>query len=468
MRTSAILGIIVFILLATLSEMAMAQTPEDIRRIEEEKREALEQTELRILEGEDRVVLDYGGWFNARYDDYDDDDNDYSQMDSLAHALSFDYRLWMKISYRPPAGASYVNEHSVYLRLKDIRTERTHASTNQGHDHDGPDLDYGYLVLDLRPCYIEAGRRYFSVGQGIAYSNVSDGVEFYASLENWNLKALASHTLPDEENIDTSVPGYERKSRRIFYGVEVTYLGITNHGIYGYLLAQRDYSDEDPDDPLRDYTYNSDYIGLGSQGKIFPNMHYWAEIIRETGQSRVYATSDKMDVTAWGGDFGISYDLDVYSHPNFSVEYAFGTGDEDRVSVTDTLSGNTFGDDKNFLYFGYLPAGYALSPRLSNLYFYKAGVLLKPLEKWRLFRNFSAGLDYYRYYKYKKGGGIYDADASVSDHDVGWEIDMNVSWQILSDFTVSLQYGHFEPGEAYPPSADDSEDYLSVGTSYTF
>lgn len=466
MKNLLIIGAVFII--SFLPRTAVGQTPEEQRRIEVEKILALEKTELKILEGEERLVIDYGGWANFRYDGYNDDDNNSSLDDPLKYTYAFDFRFWMKAALRPPADMSYPNEHSIYIRWKNIHTERRPSDINSGHDHDGPDVDYAYLLLDFRPYWVEVGRRYFSVGQGIAYSNVSDGIEFLASPTDWNLKAFVSHTLPGEDNIDTSVPGWENGSDRIYYGLEGTYLGIPNHGIYGYLLIQRDNTDEDPTDVFNNYTYDSEYFGLGAQGKIFPGMHYWAEIIRETGKSCVYGTEEKRDIKAWAGDFGITYDLDVYSQPNFSAEYAFGTGDPGRTSVTNTEGGNVFGDDRNFLYFGYLPAGYAFSPRLSNLHFYKTGVLLKPLEKFHLFRNLTFGADYYWYYKDAQAGEIYDSDATASDSYIGSEVDLNLSWQILSDLSCTLQYGHFNPGDTYPDSTDDNENYFSVSTTLMF
>lgn len=454
--------------LSLIAGSAAAQTAEKRLRIEIEKIKALEQTELKILEGEDRLVIDYGGWINFRYDDYKNDDNDSSAEDSLDYIYSADFRLWMKATLKPPPGAAYKNEHSLYIRLKDLHTNSYPKDINDGYDHDGPHLDYGYFLFNFNPYLLEVGRRYYSVGQGIAYGNLHDGLEFRSELEYWTLKALVSHTLRHEDNIDTSVPGWDKKSSRFFYGLEGTYLGIPNQGLYFYLVVQKDESPEDPEDPLRDYTYDSEYLGLGSQGKITDTIHYWAEIIRQTGESRVYATGEKRDIRAWAVDLGATYDLDVYSHPNFTIEYAYGSGDADRTSVTDTQNGNTSGDDNNFNYFGYLPTGYAFSPRLSNIYFIKAGVLLKPLEKYDLFEIFTFGIDYYRYYKAEETGGISDIDASVNDDDLGFEIDLNISWQILSDLSCSFEYGYFKPGNAFPDTANDSEKYFSISTTITF
>lgn len=441
---------------------------ENERRIEEEKREVLQQTELKIPEGEERLVFDYGGWLNFRFDDYHDDDNDSLARDTYDYDVSVDFRIWLKTILRPPVDASYENEHSLYVRLKDLHIQRRPDDTAGGSDHDGPHLDYAYLTLDIRPWWLQIGRHYFSVGRGISYSNVNDGVELFLLLQKWKFKTFASHTLPHEDNIDTSVPGYSKESDRFYYGLECKYLGIADQSLYGYFVVQRDHSEESPEDLAQDYSYDSEYIGLGAQGKITPTIHYWAEIIKETGRSRVYGTNEKRDIDAWAGVLGAAYDWEVYGHPSFSFEYAFGSGDPDRVSVTDTINGNTSGDDENFLYFGYVPAGYALSPRLSNLHFFKLGASIKPLEKHPLFKNCTLGIDYYRYYKDEPAGGIYDPDASESNDDIGSEIDLKIFWQVLSDVSCTLQYGHFEPGDAYPASTNDSEDYFSISMSVTF
>jgi hypothetical protein len=454
--------------LSFTSENVFGGTPAENRRILEDKLKALQKTELEIIEAEDRIAVDYGGWLNFRYDDFKDDDNDSSTEDALDYSSSMDFRVWMKAGLKPRPSASNNKQHSLYVRLKDIQSDNRPKDINGGYDHDGPHVDYCYFTVDLRPCWFEIGRRYFSAGQGISYGNLHDGIEFRAELEYWNMKTFASHTLPHEDNIDTSVPGWDKKSSRYFLGAEATYLGISNQGIYGYVLVQRDDSNEEPEDPLQDYTYDSEYFGLGSQGKITGTMHYWAEFIGQTGKSYVYDTNEKRDVRAWGVDLGITYDLDVYSNPNITIAYAYGSGDPDRASVTDTLGGNNSGNDSNFLYFGYLPSGYALSPRISNIHFVKAGVLLKPFEKYPLFENFSLAIDAYRFYKDREAGSISDADASMNDKDLGKEIDLNISWQILSDLSCSFEYGYFIPGNAYPETANDCEEYFSFGTTITF
>jgi len=448
--------------------VAIARASQDSRRIEEENRASLEQTELEIVKAERRVAFDCGGWLNFRYIDYKDDDNDSSSRDSYDYDYYADMRIWLKATVRQCADLLDENRHTFYLRLEDLREVRRPTDTAGGSDHNGPHVDYAYAVLDFRPLWIQAGRRYFSVGQEIAYSNVNDGVELLFFVDDLELKAFVSQTLPHEDNIDTSVPGYLKGSSRNYYAIECAYSGFFEQNVYAYFLAQRDHSDEEPEDPVNDFTYDSEYIGMGAKGDIYSALHYRAEIIKETGSSLVYGTNEKRDVDAWGGLFGLDYEPEIYSHPTISFQYAFGTGDPDRINVTDTQDGNLVGDDTNFLYFGYLPTGYALSPVLSNLHLYNAGVTFKPLEKFYMFRNFELGVNYYRYYKDRPAGGIYDIDATEWDSDVGSEIDLNLTWQILSDVGCELQYGHFEPQDAYPASTNDSEEYLSISAIVTF
>jgi len=99
---------------------------------------------------------------------------------------------------------------------------------------------------------------------------------------------------------------------------------------------------------------------------------------------------------------------------------------------------------------------------------YKASVLLKPLEKYDFFKNITLGVDYYRFYKVENAGGISDTDATVGDNDIGSEIDLNLSWQVLSDVNLTFEYGHFYPGDAFPNATNDSEEYFSADMTITF
>jgi hypothetical protein len=461
-HASAVAGML-FILLV---QPALAN--ETAKRIEQENRDALLNTESEAVTGQKRLLFDYGGWFNFRYIDFKDDDNDRQTPDDTDYIYFLDTRLWLKAVLKADPANPYSAEHSLYVRLKDLVIDRRPPDTAGGSDHDGVHLDYGYMVLNFFPCTVKAGRAYYSVGEGIAYGNVHDGGQFLLSWPNWDIKAMVAHTLPHEDNIDLSVPGYDKGTDRYFSALQCSYKGIPQQNLYGYVLLQRDYSDERPEDVLHDFTYNNEYFGLGARGKIKSVFSYRIELIKETGKSRVFATNAKKDISAWAGICGLDYEPAVFTRPAFTFAYAYGSGDPDRVSVTDTQNGNALGKDKNFLYFGYLPTGYALAPALSNLYFFQWGAALNPWERNSWLKDCRVGVNYYRYFKDKASGGILDPEASSSQKDIGYELDGYINWQVLSDLNMALQYGYFQPGKAYPDNTNDSEHYFSASATITF
>lgn len=460
-RRVMVLGVCAF-LFPGFPRIALAD--ETARRIEEETREKLRATESAKPQSQYRWGLDYGGWVNFLFIDYDDDDNNAALEDTTDYATYLDVRPWIKITFTEIGQ----RQHALYVRMKDLRSNLSPKETAGGSDHDGPHLDYGYCLLDFSPLWIKGGRQYFTIGQGLAYSDVNDGVEATLLFPRAKIKGFFAHTLPHQENIDTSIPGYDKSSERNFYGAEYDYTGITSHNLYGFVVVQRDSSDERPQDAEHDYTYDSRYIGAGARGSFPCRVSYWLEGVKESGRSFIYEGNIKEDIDAWAGILALSYDPDIYSHPSIFFKYAYGSGDKDRVSVTDTFDGNASGKDRNFLYFGYIPAGYALAPRLSNLYFFKTGFTVKPLEKIRLFKNCSFGVDYYRYYKARETGGVYDIDAVGMHRDIGYEVDATLSWHIFSDLSCVVQYGYFSPGKAYSAEANENEKYFSISTSILF
>lgn len=449
--------------------VAGAQTPESERRIEEKTRLALRPTEQQILEGESRFTFDYGIWMSHLFTNFTNDDNDDAADDATSATFAIDTRLWMRATLRPPTDSSSTNEHSIYLRFKDPLTWREPSDSNGSFDQDGPHLDYAFLTLDLQPLVVHAGRRLFQVGQGLSYSNVGDGAELTLSGGTWSLMGFASRSLPHEANVDLSVPG-GKHSGRTFLGVEGRYIGFIGKGLYSYAVFQYDDGDEEPNDLTREYDYDSQYFGVGSEGTVIANLRYATELILQTGTSFTSTTNEKRDIEAWAMDVSLVYDVQAPLQPTLYGEYAFGSGDSDRTNVTDSVGGNLAGRDTNFLYFGFLPTGYALSPRVSNLRMFKVGAALKPFERVSRFnlKDLTISADFYRYLKDESKGGIFDLDATEDSDDVGFEIDLTLSWPVLSDLTVDVEYGHFEPGDAYPVATDSASEYFSVGLTATF
>jgi hypothetical protein len=474
MRKIFIVIVMLFVCMG-LSKIAFSQQTEAERRIEDAKRKDLEITEQRILREEMQFYIDHGGWLSANFSFNSNDDNNQDETDLAYRTHDIDLRYWFRGTLLGVLEDRPENDFYFYLRVKNKWIYKDPSDAENGvenFDYEGMLLDMGYINLDFAPLFnLRAGRQYMRLGRGIAYNNVHDGIEFSSSYSKFDAKVFVSTTKRGEDNIDYSVPGYDREADRNFVGVETNILTIPGHRPYAYVLVEEDYSKEEPDDVTYEYDYDGTYIGLGSRGQLIKDMRYWIEVIRETGNSYRYDnTSSREEIKAWALDIGASYYWNIDSHPVFTLEYAYGSGDADRQNVTNTVDGNTADDDTNFLYFGYYPGGYALAPRLSNIRVFGIGASFKPLEllkeKAADFGDFQVGTKCYAYRKDKADGGISDVDATQTNKDIGYELDVYASWRILSDLMWSLQYGNFHPGKAYPNK--DNENYLYTNLVLSF
>jgi len=470
--------IVVVVLLVGLglSTAVFGQMTEQERRIEEEKRSDLEKTERRVLREERKFYIDNGGWISTNFTFNSNDDNDQAASDVPYRTIDIDLRGWIRGTLMDVLENSIDNDFYFYLRSKSKGVWKEPSNRDAGiyaSERDMLRLDMAYINLDFKPMVnIRAGRQYMRLGRGIAYNNVHDGVEVSGSYSKFEAKAFVSKNPRHEDNIDYSVPGYDRSSDRNFAGVEATLLTIPGHRPYAYFLTESDNSKEDPDDVTHEYDYDGNYFGLGSNGQLIKDMRYWVELVHETGHSYRYDnTTSRANIKAWALDTGVSYYWNVNTHPVFSMEYAYGSGDNDRQNVTNTLNGNVSDDDTNFLYFGYYPSSFALAPRLSNIRIVTLGASFKPIELFEELKDeigdFQLGTKFYIFRKDHISGGISDTDATQNKSYIGYEVDVYSSWRILSDLTWSLQYGHFHPGNAYP-SANDNENYLFTNLVLSF
>lgn len=466
---------IALILFFTKLGWTIDSTPrsEEEKRIEEEKRAVLEKTETAPPSKEATWVVDCGGWFTSLYIYNRDDDNDSDIRDLVRGAWFQDLRLWTKVVYK--------QKFSLYLRLKDayVARDASDSYTGVGSDNSGPTLDLGYVNINLEDLAkhtsnLIVGRQYLSLGRAITYSEINDGIQLTAAIsKNWNLKAFAAQARPGEDNIDYSLPSYDKHGERSFWGAQLDYVGIEDQIIYAYFLIQRDRAKEDPEDTTQNYDYNSEYYSLGTSGKIFDKkIEYWAELIKEYGEDYTdtsVSTLSKTDIDAWAIDLGAKHRFECWMHPTVDFEYAFGSGDPDRTKVDVTKNGgNTSNDDTNFLYFGGLYAGYALSPRLSNINIYKLGVSFIPFEKTKIGDNIICGLKCYYYLKDKNTGGISDLEASEPNGDIGEEVDFYTYWKATTNTYLSIRGGVFFPGDAYPPTNNDRESYILLSLTTAF
>ncbi len=462
-------ALIVFFVSLRFALAATPLTPDD-KRQEEEKIKELEALSA-PKPTQKQIFLQFGGWESASWRNYKNLDNDNALEDTLKFSLENDLRLWVWLSS--------VSGYSAYLRMKQSYTTRRTGSgySGIGNDYAGPSLDMGYITKDINLSGISfnssLGRQYFYLGRGIAFSGVHDGGALKLRPKNFSIKAIAAHSNSANDNLDLSVPNYDKKENRYYYGLEAAYVGFFPRTFYAFGLIQHDAADKHPDNASnQSYLYNSQYFGLGMDNRPKNGIEYWLEFLKEWGTTfndTAVVPGDKADIDGWGMDFGLRHTFNVSTSPALEFEYAYGSGDKDRTSVTDTKNGgNRFGKDTNFSYYGYFATGYALDSRLSNLSLYKLETTLSPFENIRVAKDIDIGFKYFIYRKAKSDGGVYDLQATVSDPDVGNEIDAYLYWKPSERFYCSTQYGIFYPGKAFPDSSNDPTQYFLVRTTITF
>jgi hypothetical protein len=303
---------------------------------------------------------------------------------------------------------------------------------------------------------LKAGRFSSYLGSQLAYVQKGNGIQIEGKSKWFDFKVFGVRSLVDKENIDFSVPGF-RSSRRFFYGAELKYNGFKRHQPYLFALIQEDDSGENIEDVDQDYEYDSRYYGIGSRGEIVKNLYYRVEGILEDGKSFPEAAAargfspDNEQIDAWAFDVSLHYVYNILTHPTLSAEYAFGSGDSDRT--------------RNFLNFGYIDTGLSMAPRISNLQMFKFGFSLTPSERMGN-RNVNVGVDFFIFRKDKKEAAISDSRADRPQRNLGKEFDVNVTWQIFSDLSTSVNYGRFYPGNAY--SDKDAKDFVMFTMMFQF
>jgi hypothetical protein len=458
--------VVIFVLFS--AAQAFADVVSTTRRDEEAKRVLADQAPSRKVGAINAFLFESGGMLSYRYYHYDNIDKDDTQEDDYTGSRWTDMRLWGRLSYQTPEMKQDKRWYLFYTRFRAAYVEQTGEAPGARYDLVGPSVEYAYASFDWKPWKLEAGRRYFSIGRGIAYSGIDDGLQLNYQCPGWDLGLFFSKTLPHERNIDTSVPGYDKESRRYFGGISAAYTGIKDVQLYSYFMGQKDRSQEKPEDVSQDYNYDSRYAGLGVKGGSGKHWKYWTEVISETGISREYGTNAKSNIHAWAADSELKYLTGWPSGTTVTGQYSYGSGDPDRVSVTDTVNGNTEGKDRNFLHFGYYRSSLALAPYLSNLRVARLGVEAQPLYRWQLFKKMTWGIDHYRFWKDLASGGISDTDATQHSRDVGYETDLRMNWPIVPRVVWAMEYGIFTPGKAYAPEADTKEKVFSASLTIFF
>ncbi len=451
-----------------LKEDALSGVIDDAK--ESQKKLAASQIKDKDLESGNEDAFSYtgGGRLRFAFRHYRNIDSQQGAEDALKTSWTTDAYAW--------GSANWGQVFSVYARADAAYISRVTGTpyTGIGDDNRGPVLTQAFARwtpdADWSP-RLTVGRQYLYLGRGLAYAAIHDGVLGEVKKLVFGFKSFASMTPPHDDNIDFSVPGFEKEGDRTFFGAEASFWVIPRTVLYIYGLFQQDKSSENTDNPRQSYHYNSNYAGGGFGSSPVDGLDVWSEIIGEWGDGFTDASRvplEKTKVDSWAFMAGGGYRFRMPTSPVVKGAFAHGEGDPDRSRVTNTVGGDIDGNDRNFLYFGFYQSGYAFQPRLSNINIASADASFQPLEKSVWFKKLAVGGKYHYYFKDEAEGGTSDFESTSNSSDVGSEWDAYLYWQVFADTLVSARYGWFAPGNAFPEDTRDVTQYLQVTLALTF
>lgn len=342
----------------------------------------------------------------------------------------------------------YFNDGDQYRRRQDVQ---------------GPNFDRAWYQIDLGRAFrltepgdpyqlkIRIGRQEVQFGSGFVLDMPLDAVLLDAKLRDFRVRGLLAKTIASYPNVDRS-PAVADHSGRNMFGVQASYEGFRNHVPYVYALWNQDHTDERPREFLQEYSYDTQYFGIGARGSLVHNLNYRAEFVYESGHSFGHGNFLRRDyVEAYGWDIGLEYLFDTPTKPRVAVDYLFASGDSDRYgSPTSARGGNRIGrKDTSFVAFGYRDTGITAAPMISNIHIWRAAFSFTPFDGSELFRDFELGTNWFLYHKNRRGAALSDPTAGRGSGYAGWEMDYFLNWRLASDIALTVRWGVFFPGDAF-------------------
>lgn len=483
---------------AALAQSTDTQSLTTQGRFFEEQTRPLIAPELLTPEVDQRLLYDYGVILRSQGFWFEDHGPNplfpfpgAQEFQGSRSVFDFDVRPWLT--------ASLDGVHFGFIRGQfDYLQYGSGDSYTRNSDFRGPFVDLGFYRLDLDAAAaqcgmptsdtwsaeLSVGRQFRYFGRGIAFALNVDSAAVDWRFGDFAGTIFGGQSIRHFDNIDRSVPGFTN-SEREFYAAQLEYERLDHHKPYAFAVAQRDRSNERPNDPSQEYDYDSEYYGVGIIGEALfgegesavglPNLQYFAEFILQRGKSygvgaTNFAGGDD-PIRSQAFDFGVVHYFRQPYKSRAYLEYARANGDTNRFSPQNSTLGNLSGTvDHGFLSFGFLNTGVSFAPLFSNLEFVRTGVSALPFDGWEdsCWQQLEVGVNLFWYWRPDDDGGVSDLRADTpGDHYLGNEIDLFASWRFASDLYLIANYGVFWP-EADSFTVERSRQLLGVNITWLF
>lgn len=453
----------------TVNRAPALRSRDDIIRIENRRDK---KAAARFFKGTGHVRegTEYGGWTSVSYLDISEIDHVGIARDPISSVGVIDSRLWFKHTWSA--------RRNVFLRLRkqDLSIDTApgvipyDTRTKEELDIDIFTYDFPVMSTDWR-----IGRQFIRVGRGLTLAETLDGAHVeWRTGDGVRVSGFVGSTLHRSDNIDTNVLGFDQgHNNRTFVGVQGEYVTEDNHHLTAYFLDENDNSStaDSLQDPFS-FNYDAHYGGLGSEGSLGERTIYTGELVFQGGKAGTAnggVAREKIDAgAAW---LSLYHRLEGTTLPTLTFDYAWGSGDAGRFSVTDSgVRGPRFGQgDKNFIGFGRFDGGLALQPRLSNLHVIRLGFQFKPLaEMMDAPEDLLVGFKLTDYEKSTLNGPISDPVATLPARHVGIGTDIFAAWKPMTDLDFLFEYGGFSPGDAYPVGSREPTNKFAVTATVSY
>ena len=509
-RTAAIPSAAIAVAVAaSAASSAMAQTPQQLAnslRPASDPAQEL-QTLLNVQDAEfrrryfsdtpiaERVLFDYGGYFRYGFSSIDDSRSRPQQQNQ------FDLRLYGRV------------ELDGYLRFFGrLRFEYNAWNTIGDYSASGegwqdPIGELYWAELDLgnwltsqdgtsRPWELRArvGRQFVMWANGLALSQYMYASTIDGKFGDLGLQALCGLTAgSDVVDWDTSRPGYDTDTSRLFVGGKAE-LHVGAATPFAYYLAQFDQNAGQKADlppgvppafqaPTR-FNYESQYIGLGCNGTLGPDLLYRVEFTLETGMTltdpikhdsslppdQLARPQEWTNILAQAGLVGMTWLARDAADSRIDFQCLVGSGSRYRLD-----SGNTYGGinpgrtDTSFNALGYVNTGLVFAPEASNMCTPSIGWSASPFKGNEFFGDTRVSVNAFLYVRMDNQAPISVPIDLGGSSLVGSEYDFNVDWRIWSDLNMSARYGIFVPNSPlFSDVESEPRQFFYVGMTYAF
>ncbi len=415
---------------------------------------------------EDFKVVDKGDSFSNKGIQYGVDLNP-----SMIYQEADDYRLFTYLVNARIWAKTYLwSDSFLYVRVKDSYLGVISAADSYSSVESDNLVDLDLAYIDTRSSAgavtFAMGRKYYSMGTGLVLDGRGDGAEFSANGALYSFRLLGMYTgllLKDNNPYGFSDRDTADGAKRVFAGGTASFYYL-NQEFYLLGLAEVDLSDQDQTQKTE---YNAQYYGAGAAGVFMENFSYYAEFIYQTGSG--YAGNEKTDISAFAVNSGLDWFIPVALNPVVMLQYAFGSGDENRSNYTTSNMQGTDTEDSGFIYFGTFNAGYALKPRLGNMHVISAGASCAPFadsSSARL-KRMSLMAKYTYYMKDVTSAGVNEGDGGLDKAFLGQGLDASLRWEIYYDLSFYVNYGVFFPGSAYDSGTGETQ-FAMAGVNLSF